>query len=101
MSFDAPTPAHAPELPAVMPQNETTVLRDAHATADAIERIRAAGAIDLRTIVEGGARTGELVAIVFTAPALGTSYYMPLLGSEAAEDAQAAASAAVRADPGV
>ncbi len=45
----------------VAPQNETTVLRDAHATTDAIERIRAAGAMDARTIVEGNARTGELV----------------------------------------
>jgi DNA polymerase I len=101
MSFDTPARAHAPQLPAVMPQNETTVLRDAHATADAVERIRAAGAMDVRTIVEGGARTGELVAIVFTAPALGTSYYMPLLGIDAAGDASVGAIADVLADAGV
>src|SRR3984893_9124924 len=87
LSFDAPAPAHAPQLPAVMPQNETSGVSDADATADAAERIRAPGAMDVRTIVEGGARNGELVAIVFTAPALGTSYYMPLLGIDRADDA--------------
>ncbi|HWW09548.1 MAG TPA: 5'-3' exonuclease H3TH domain-containing protein, partial [Candidatus Acidoferrales bacterium] len=98
MSFDAPVRVPAHEVPMVAPQNETTVLRDAHATADAIERIRAAGAMDVRTIVEGNARTGELVAIAFTAPALGTSYYMPLLGSDAVDDAAVAAITAVLAD---
>ncbi|MBV9100484.1 MAG: hypothetical protein JO198_05500, partial [Candidatus Dormibacteraeota bacterium] len=97
LTFDAP-PRAAAETPL---QNEVVVLRDAHATADAVERIREAGALDVRTVVEGNPRTGALLGVAFTAPSLGTSYYMPLRDGDSADDAAVQAVAGVLADPGI
>jgi DNA polymerase-1 len=71
--------------------NETAIVRDAHAINEALERVSNANAVDVRTIVEGSPRTGELVGMAFTAPGSASSYYVPLTAADAADPAAVAA----------
>ncbi len=94
LSFDAAAPLTA----GTDPQNDVVVVRDAHAAATMVERVRAAGALDVRTVVDGSARTGEVVGVALTTPQGGTSYYVPLQPQDSAEPAVVAALSELLAD---
>jgi DNA polymerase I len=77
LSFDDTA---APALTA--PDTDVTVVRDAHAAADAVERIRGAGAADVRTVIDGAPRTGELLALTIAPPGAGLAYYVPVADAD-------------------
>ncbi|HEX6538526.1 MAG TPA: DNA polymerase I [Candidatus Dormibacteraeota bacterium] len=61
-----------------LPDTEVIVVRDAHAAAEAAERLRQSGGVDLRSVVTGAARTGDAVGLAL-APFHGSvTYYVPL-----------------------
>ncbi|HKR97956.1 MAG TPA: DNA polymerase I [Candidatus Dormibacteraeota bacterium] len=88
---------------AVAPDVEVEVIRDAHQAAAAVEALRRAGGISVRTIVEGAARRHDLVGVALAARGVrDRAYYLPLghTGDDgAAEPAAVSAIAALLADP--
>ena len=93
-----PAESAAPAAPLRRPDTEVAVITDAHAAADAAERILDAGGADVRTVVPGNPRTADAIGLAI-APAGGdVSYYVPLNG---AGDAAVAPFARILADPTV
>ena len=78
----AATAAAAAELR--RPDTDVIVIADAHAAAEAAERIRHSGAADVRTVVDGGARTGELLGLAIAPPEGVAAYYVVLEGADGA-----------------
>ncbi len=77
------------------PTTEVVVVLDAHEATDAVERIRAAGSFAVRTVVEGNARTGDLIGVAIAPTGTDTAYYVPVWHSSLVErNADAAAVAA-------
>jgi DNA polymerase-1 len=76
----APSANDAPALPGDLqaPATDVDVVVDAHQAADALQRIRAAGAMNLRTVVDGNARTGDMIGVAFAPKGEDIAYYMPL-----------------------
>jgi DNA polymerase-1 len=60
------------------PATEVVVVLDAHEATDAVERIRAAGSFAVRTVVEGDARTGDLIGVAIAPTGTDTAYYLPV-----------------------
>ncbi len=78
------------------PPTDVAVILDAHEATDAVERIRAAGAFAIRTVVEGNPRTGDLIGVALAPTGTDTAYYLPVWHSSLVErNADAAAIAAI------
>jgi DNA polymerase I len=71
------------------------VILDAHTAADAAERIVDAGAVDMRTIIDGDARTGDIVGVAMAVPGAALAYYLPSVDGNLAERADPEAIATV------
>src|SRR5207253_3424933 len=76
------------------PQVDVVIL-DAHTAAEASERITAAGAVDVRTIIDGNARTGDIVGVALAVPGVAVAYYLPSVDGNLAERAEPEAIATV------
>ena len=78
----APPPSanDAPALPGDLrsPATDVEIVVDAHQAADALQRIRAAGAMNLRTVIDGNPRTGDMVGVAFAPKGEDIAYYMPV-----------------------
>jgi DNA polymerase I len=78
------------------PATEVVIVLDAHEAADAVERIRAAGSVAVRTIVDGNPRTGDLIGVALTPTGTDVAYYVPVWHAGIVErNADAAAVAAI------
>jgi len=84
---------------------DVTVLHDAHDAAAAVETLRSAQRISVRTIVEGAARRHDIVGVALAASdTSGAAYYLPVghSGEDGAATAEAvSAVAALMGDPDV
>ena len=75
------TPASEPApLPGDLqsPATDVETVIDAHQAADAMRRVRAAGAIAVRTVVDGSPRTGDMIGVAFAPKGEDIAYYMPV-----------------------
>ncbi|MBV8195127.1 MAG: DNA polymerase I [Candidatus Dormibacteraeota bacterium] len=80
MAFATAEPA--PMLELRRPDTEVIVVRDAHAAAEAAERVREAGLADVRTLMDGNPRTVDALGVA-VAPAGGSvAYYAPLTDTD-------------------
>ena len=89
---DAPPP---PPGDLQLPGTEVEIIVDAHQAAEALQRIRAAGAMAMRTVIDGSPRTGDLIGVAFAPPGEDTAYYMPVWHAGLERNADAAAVAAL------
>ena len=77
------------------PATDVEIVIDAHQADEAVQRIRAAGAVALRTIVDGSPRTGDLIGVAFAPKGEDVAYYMPVWHAGLERNADAAAVAAL------
>jgi DNA polymerase I len=89
---DAPQP---PPGDLQLPGTEVEIVVDAHQAAEAVQRIRAAGAMAMRTVIDGNPRTGDLIGVAFAPQGEDTAYYMPVWHAGLERNADAAAVAAL------
>ena len=89
-SADAPLPG---DLRA--PATDVEIVIDAHQAAEAVQRVRAAGAMTLRTVVDGSPRTGDLIGVAFAPKDTDVAYYMPVWHAGLERNADPAAVAAL------
>ena len=89
---DAPQP---PPGDLQLPGTEVEIVVDAHQAAEAVQRIRAAGAMAMRTVIDGTPRTGDLIGVAFAPQGEDTAYYMPVWHAGLERNADAAAVAAL------
>jgi DNA polymerase-1 len=81
---DVPPMSSAPSTDVVtvgdlhLPATDVVVVTDAHEAADAVERIRAAGSVALRTVVDGNPRTGDLIGVALAPTGTDVAYYIPV-----------------------
>jgi DNA polymerase-1 len=81
---DMPPASSAPETEVVavgdlrVPATDVMTIIDAHEATDAVERIREAGSVAVRTIVDGNPRTGDLIGVALTPTGTDIAYYMPV-----------------------
>ncbi|MGA8521688.1 MAG: DNA polymerase I [Candidatus Dormiibacterota bacterium] len=78
-----------------LPGTEVEIIVDAHQAAEAVQRIRAAGAMAMRTVLDGSPRTGDLIGVAFAPQGEDTAYYMPVWHAGLERNADAAAVAAL------
>ena len=78
-----------------LPGTEVEIIVDAHQAAEAVQRIRAAGAMAMRTVLDGSPRTGDLIGVAFAPQGVDTAYYMPVWHAGLERNADAAAVAAL------
>ncbi|HEV3273640.1 MAG TPA: DNA polymerase I, partial [Candidatus Dormibacteraeota bacterium] len=78
-----------------LPCTEVEIIVDAHQAAEAVQRIRAAGAMAMRTVLDGSPRTGDLIGVAFAPQGEDTAYYMPVWHAGLERNADAAAVAAL------
>ena len=64
---------------------------DAHNAAQMLERVRAAGSVDVRTILDGGARKGAILGTVLVVAGAEQAYYLPAIEGPDAAPAEAVA----------
>ena len=80
----APANVAPPSEPAPLPGDlqspatDVEIVVDAHQADDAIQRVRAAGAMALRTVVDGNPRTGDMIGVAFAPMGEDIAYYMPV-----------------------
>ena len=93
----APPPSDAPALSGDLqsPSTDVEIVIDAHQADDAVQRIRAAGAIALRTVVDGNPRTGDMIGVAFAPKGADIAYYMPVWHAGLERNADPAAIAAL------
>ncbi len=60
------------------PATDVEIVVDAHQADEALQRIRAAGAMAVRTLVDGNPRTGDMIGVAFAPKGEDTAYYMPV-----------------------
>ncbi len=80
-SAPAAAPASEPApLPGDLqsPATDVEIVIDAHQATDATQRIRAAGAMAVRTVVDGSPRTGDMIGVAFAPKGEDIAYYMPV-----------------------
>ncbi|MBV8301083.1 MAG: DNA polymerase I, partial [Candidatus Dormibacteraeota bacterium] len=65
--------AHAP----VVPDTDVTIVLDAHAAAHMSERLRAAAAMDVRTVLAGNPRTSDVIGVAAAEPGTDLAWYVP------------------------
>ena len=81
---DMPPASSAPETEVVavgdlrVPATDVMTIIDAHEATDAVERIREAGSVAVRTIVDGNPRTGDLIGVALAPTGTDVAYYMPV-----------------------
>jgi len=68
----------------VQPDTDVVVVRDQHAAAEAAERIRSARMADVRSVIDGNPRTGDVLALAIAPAGATTAYYVPLDDGDAA-----------------
>ena len=78
-----------------LPGTEVEIVVDAHEAAQAVQRIRAAGAMAMRTVIDGNPRTGDLIGVAFAPQGNDIAYYMPVWHAGLERNADAAAVAAL------
>ncbi len=89
---DAPPP---PPGDLQLPGTEVEIVVDAHQAAEAVQRIRAAGAMAMRSVIDGNPRTGDLIGVAFAPQGEDTAYYIPVWHAGLERNADAAAVAAL------
>src|ERR1700719_3927145 len=77
------------------PSTDVVVVVDAHQAEDAVERIRAAGSVAVRTVVDGNPRTGDLIGVALSPTGDDIAYYVPVWHAGLERNADSAAVAAV------
>jgi DNA polymerase I len=80
-----------------IPATEVEVIIDSRQADDAVERIRNAGAMSLRTVVDGSPRTGDLIGVAFAPRGEDIAYYMPVWHAGLERNADPAAVASLEA----
>jgi DNA polymerase-1 len=78
-----------------LPGTEVEIIVDAHQAAEAVQRIRAAGAMAMRSVLDGSPRTGDLIGVAFAPQGEDTAYYLPVWHAGLERNADAAAVAAL------
>ncbi len=95
----APAPAAgepaAPPGELQIPATEVEIVLDLRQADDAMERIRNAGAMSIRTIVDGSPRTGYLIGVAFAPKGEDNAYYIPVWHAGLERNADPAAIAAL------
>ena len=95
----APAPAAgepaAPPGELQIPATEVEIVLDSRQADDAVERIRNAGAMSIRTIVDGSPRTGYLIGVAFAPKGEDNAYYIPVWHAGLERNADPAAIAAL------
>jgi DNA polymerase I len=97
-SRPAPPAATTQEVPIgdlTSPSTDVVVVVDAHQAEDAVERIRAAGSVAMRTVVDGNPRTGDLIGVALSPTGDDIAYYVPIWHAGLERNADPAAVAAV------
>jgi DNA polymerase-1 len=94
VTADAPLP---PPGDLKVPGTDVEIVVDAHQADDAVQRIRAAGAMAVRTVVDGSPRTGDMIGVAFAPKGEDIAYYMPVWHAGLERNADAAAVAALEA----
>jgi DNA polymerase-1 len=92
VTADAPPP---PPGDLQVPGTDVEIVVDAHQVDDAVQRIRAAGAMAVRTVVDGSPRTGDMIGVAFAPKGEDIAYYMPVWHAGLERNADAAAVAAL------
>jgi DNA polymerase-1 len=92
VTADAPPP---PPGDLQVPGTDVEIVVDAHQADDAVQRIRAAGAMAVRTVVDGSPRTGDMIGVAFAPKGEDIAYYMPVWHAGLERNAHAAAVAAL------
>jgi DNA polymerase-1 len=92
VTADAPPP---PPGDLQVPGTDVEIVVDAHQAHDAVQRIRAAGAMAVRTVVDGSPRTGDMIGVAFAPKGEDIAYYMPVWHAGLERNADAAAVAAL------
>jgi DNA polymerase I len=77
------------------PSTDVVVVVDAHQAEDAVERIRAAGSVAVRTVVDGNPRTGDLIGVALSPTGDDIAYYVPVWHAGLERNADSAAVSAV------
>lgn len=80
-----------------IPATEVEIIIDSRQADDAMERVRNAGAMSMRTVVDGSPRTGDLIGVAFAPKGEDTAYYMPVWHAGLERNADPAAVAALEA----
>ncbi len=95
----ASPPTETPALPGDLqsPTTEVEIVIDTHQVDDAVQRIRAAGAMAIRTVVDGNPRTGDLIGVAFAPVGEDIAYYVPVWHAGLERNALPAAVAALEA----
>jgi DNA polymerase I len=91
----APAADAAPPGDLQTPATDVEIVIDAHQAADAVQRIRAAGAMAVRTVIDGSPRNGDLIGVAFAPLGEDIAYYMPVWHAGLERNADAASVAAV------
>jgi DNA polymerase-1 len=92
------TPGAAPDAPPgelQLPATEVETIIDSRQADDAVERVRSAGAMSIRTVVDGNPRTGYLIGVAFAPKGEDIAYYMPVWHAGLERNAEPAAVAAL------
>jgi DNA polymerase-1 len=77
------------------PATDVEIVVDAHQADEALQRIRAAGAMAVRTVVDGNPRTGDMIGVAFAPKGEDLAYYMPVWHAGLERNADPAAIAAL------
>jgi DNA polymerase-1 len=77
------------------PATDVEIVVDAHQAADAMQRVRAAGAVAVRTVVDGSPRTGDMIGVAFAPKGEDIAYYLPVWHAGLERNADPAAIAAL------
>jgi DNA polymerase-1 len=98
-ALTTPAPTTETTLPGDLqaPVTDVEIVVDAHQADDAVQRIRAAGAMNLRTVIEGSPRTGDLIGVAFAPKGEDIAYYMPVWHAGLERNADPVAVAALEA----
>ncbi len=94
----APSPATkraVTDVAAEAPSTEVVVVIDSHQADDAEQRIRAAGSVAVRTVVDGNPRTGHVIGVALAPAGDDIAYYVPVWHAGLERNADPAAIAMV------
>jgi DNA polymerase-1 len=78
-----------------IPATDVEIIIDSRQADDAVERVRNAGAMSIRTVVDGNPRTGYLIGVAFAPKGDDLAYYMPVWHAGLERNADPAAVAAL------
>jgi DNA polymerase I len=93
----SPATPDAPPGELQIPGTDVEIVIDSRQADDAVERIRSAGAMSIRTVIDGNPRTGYLIGVAFAPKGEDVAYYMPVWHAGLERNADAAAVAALEA----